>query len=100
MPDRREFLNWTVGATVVGSTTACVAADSPADPPAEPSADPVELWLARVKKAYPSDKLTGTAVEEIRADIERYLAASRVLSSFPLENGDGPYPAFRAAIGV
>jgi hypothetical protein len=96
MPDRREFLNWTVGVTVAGTATASSADDPPSDPPA----DPVELWLARVKQAYPSDKLTESAIDEIRADIERYLAASRVLASFPLENGDGPSPAFRAAIGT
>jgi hypothetical protein len=100
MPDRREFLNWTVGVTVAGAATSSSADDPPSDPPAEPSADPVELWLARVKQAYPSDKITESALDEIRADIQRYLAASRVLASFPLENGDGPSPAFRAVIGT
>jgi len=113
MPDRREFLAWTLasGSALSPAGVIALAADDPAKndaPPKEkaaekpatamvPADDPEELWLARVKQAYPSDKLTEEAIKEIQSDIARYLAASKVLSTFPLENGDAPATWFRAA---
>ena len=59
----------------------------------------LRLLYARTyyQHAYPSDKLTEEAIKEIQSDIARYLAASKVLSTFPLENGDAPATWFRAA---
>ncbi len=104
MPDRRGFLAAALaGGSVVGPVGVAVVAEDKTAPESEkkseaatvPADDPAELWLARVKAAYPSDKLTPEAVEEIRSDIARYLAASKALSAFPLENGDAPAMLFR-----
>ena len=121
MPDRREFLAWTLASGAVltpatdatageGGSSAAGKEPPPKDaapknpekpdeapsPAVVPADDPAELWLARVKQAYPGDKLSEDDVGEIRADIARYLAASKQLSAFPLENGDAPATLFRA----
>lgn len=120
MPDRREFLAWTLatGAVLTPATDSAAGENDPAaaskeaakkdaaeKDPEKPDKeatsavvaadDPAELWLARVKQAYPGDKLSADDVSEIRADIARYLAASKQLSAFPLENGDAPATLFR-----
>lgn len=120
MPDRREFLAWTLasGAVLTPATDSAAGENGPAaaskeaatkdaaakktEMPDEEAAssvvaadDPAELWFARVKQAYPGDKLSVDDVSEIRADIARYLAASQQLSAFPLENGDAPATLFR-----
>ena len=103
MPDRREFLAWTLasGAVLTPATDSAAGENGPAAASKEAASsvvaadDPAELWFARVKQAYPGDKLSADDVSEIRADIARYLAASQQLSAFPLDNGDAPATLFR-----
>lgn len=56
----------------------------------------VDLVLELIKQQYPHRKLDDAALDEIRHDIEANFARARELNKFPLQNGDGPVPGFRA----
>jgi hypothetical protein len=62
----------------------------------------VELILALILQKYPDERLDGAVLDSIRDDIAAQLRRSRVLSGFPLQNGDRPalvFTPFRAESG-
>ena len=110
----------TGGAAVCGAVTTALRPSSPANaestsPPffadreadvtesaaagtlrAEPQRDltPVELIVSLIRQRYADERLDESALDAIRHDIAAQLRRSRVLSSFPLENGDRPALVF------
>lgn len=92
---RRKF------ASLVAAGTALTAAgpvqaddDKPAEAPKPPS--PIDLLVDLVKQKYPDKRLDEAALEEVRSDFRHFLGRSKVLSSFPLKNGDEPGFVFSA----
>ncbi|HVW02418.1 MAG TPA: hypothetical protein VHB77_18835 [Planctomycetaceae bacterium] len=97
--DRRTFTHTLLTASALaaaGVSDASAADDDkkPADKP--PEIPPGALFLQLVLQTYPHAKLDGDALEEVQTDIEQQLRRSRVLSKFPLANGDDPAGGFRA----
>ena len=98
--DRRTFTHTLLTASALTAVTGAAdvqAADEdkkPADKP--PESPPGALFLQLVLQTSPHAKLAGEALEEVQTDIEQQLRRSRVLSKFPLANGDEPAGGFRA----
>jgi hypothetical protein len=56
--------------------------------------EPLELIVALIRQKYPDDRLDDAALDFIRDGISGQLRRSRVLSRFPLQNGDRPALVF------
>ncbi|MBI5760476.1 MAG: hypothetical protein HZA46_18330 [Planctomycetales bacterium] len=67
-----------------------------ADEKKDKSSSQIDLILELVKRQYPHPKLDDAALAEIRHDLEAHFTRARELNKFPLRNGDGPVPGFRA----
>lgn len=94
---RREFASLAAAATALSAAANLPAADDKPGSPKPPS--PVDLLVDLVRQKYPHERLDEAAIDEIRSDFQHFLARSRVLSSFPLQNGDEPgfmFSAWRA----
>jgi hypothetical protein len=102
--DRRTFTHTLLAASALAATgqAEVSAADKDKEslekkPGEKPDKIPPEaLYLQLVLETYPHAKLDGDALQEVQIDIEQQLRRSRVLSQFPLANGDGPANGFRA----
>lgn len=62
--------------------------------PAALAAD--EHYLALVRLLYPDSRLGESELQEVRRQIRVMLGRSKVLSEFPLSNGDEPAVSFAA----
>jgi len=110
---RRDFGRFALGSVAAVAGGRSVAAEPPnkkqpveAKPPrkedrdeAEADASVEELLLQVIRRRYPDGRLQGRVQHEIRRDITSDLHRSRVLGSFPLENGDEPGFVFAAYRG-
>ncbi len=56
--------------------------------------EPVDLIVALIRQRYPDNRLDQGALDVIRDGVVGQLRRSRVLSSFPLKNGDRPAVVF------
>lgn len=99
--NRREFASLT-GALALGFSPDGAGEERPVSAlvpengliPSSPEPMLVLTWLL---KHYPSSHWRDPGVlEGVLRDIQGDLARGRELSRFPLENGDGPSPGFRA----
>jgi len=88
-----------------GSISPLSTADREANVTASPAAEAshplpnresthVELIVSLIRQRYADERLDEAALDAIRDDIAGQLRRSRVLSSFPLENGDRPALVF------
>src|SRR5262245_51406599 len=95
--DRRRFgTTLAAGAMTAAPLAVQAAAGEPAPAaPAAAAADSAGLVLQRVAQEYP-DRLEPEHLEQIRRQIERHQAVSKVLSGFPLTNADEPATVFAA----
>ncbi len=57
---------------------------------------PDEHYLALVQLLYPDERLGESELQEVRRQIQVMLGRSKVLSEFPLSNGDEPAVSFAA----
>jgi hypothetical protein len=70
----------------------------PVDKPTLTERKPAELLLDLVRQQYP-ERLEPAHLATIQGELQRQLARSQVLSSFPLTNADEPAPVFAAYRG-
>lgn len=87
---RREFL---ASGSVAAVALPAAAQDQP---PNEPPPAPTDVVLAQIVLEYGDKRMDDAVLKEIHGDIQRHLARSALLSSFPLSNGDEPGFTFAA----
>jgi hypothetical protein len=106
--DRREFARWLSGGalgSVVASTTSAVTiaaeeqtSDESPPVPTERAPTPAELLLTTVYLMCPGEHWTPETLRDVLGDIESDLERGRILSAFPLTNGDDPATIFPAIV--